>query len=436
MNEKIKTIRAREILSSGAYPTIETIVTLESGITGIASVPFGSSAGRYEALTLLDGDPARYGGRGMLQATHNVNNVIAPEIVGTDTFDQKDIDAQLIALDETPRRENIGGNSILSVSLACARAACKAWALPLYQYIRETYSLAGEKPYLPKPMMVVIEGGCHADDSTDLQEYMVGIRADMDSRDAVRAGIEIYHTLGKVLKAHGYPINVGLEGAYAPAGIPSNKEPLIYIHKAIVDAGYEPMDEVAIALDPAASEFYSDGSYRLEREDRTLSAEQLIRYYEELVREFPIFSIEDGFGEDDWDSWTLLNERLGQSVMNVGDDLTTTNVTRLQKAIDLKAINAILIKPNQVGTLTETVEAVTLAKKHGLKVIVSHRGGGETTDTLIIDLAAAVSADFVKVGPSRGERVVKYNRLMEIDEEVASSSERLPTFNSGQKAAQ
>ena len=423
MNAKIKTIRAREILSSGAFPTIETIVMLESGISGIASVPFGSSAGRYEALTLLDGDPARYGGRGMLKSTHNVNNVIAPAIVGTDVFDQKRIDNQLIALDKTPRREHLGGNSILSVSLACARAASTARAVPLYQYIREAYGLAGEKRSLPNPMMVVIEGGRHADDSTDLQEYMVGIREDVNSHDAVRAGIEIYHALGKVLKAHGYAINVGLEGAYAPAGIPSNKEPLIYIQKAIVDAGYEPMDEVAIALDPAASEFYRDGAYHLERENRTLSAEQLIRYYEELVREYPIFSIEDGLGEDDWDSWRLLNERLGQSVINVGDDLTTTNAARLQKAIDLKAINAILIKPNQVGTLSETVEAVTLAKEHGLMVIVSHRGGGETTDTLIIDLAVAVSADFVKVGPSRGERVAKYNRLMEIDEEVASSSE-------------
>ena len=396
---------------------------LENGITGIASVPFGSSAGKYEALTLLDGDSARYGGRGMLRSIHNVNNVIAPAIVGTDVFDQIGIDAQLIALDATPRRERLGGNSILSVSLACARAACAARAVPLYKYIQQTYRLADKKVSLPKPMMVVIEGGCHADDSTDLQEYMVGIRADVNSRDAVRAGIEIYHTLGKVLKAQGYAINVGLEGAYAPAGIPSNKEPLIYIQEAIVDAGYEPMDEVAIALDPAASEFYRDGSYRLERENRTLSAEQLIYYYEELVSEYPIFSIEDGLGEDDWDSWALLNERLGQRVINVGDDLTTTNVTRLQKAINLKAINAILIKPNQVGTLSETVEATTLAKEHGLKVIVSHRGGGETTDTLIIDLAVAVSADFVKVGPSRGERVVKYNRLMEIDEEVTSLSE-------------
>ena len=423
MNPKIKAIRAREILSSGAFPTIETAVTLESDITGVASVPFGSSAGRYEALTLLDGDPARYGGRGMLKSTYNVNNVIAPAIVGTEVFDQKGIDAQLIALDATARRKHLGGNSILSVSLACARAASASRAVPLYKYIQETYGLAGEVASLPKPMMVVIEGGRHADDSTDLQEYMVAVRAGMNSRDAVRAGIEIYHTLGKVLKAQGYAINVGLEGAYAPAGIPSNKEPLIYIQEAIVDAGYQPMNEVAIALDPAASEFYKDGSYRLDRENRSLSAEQLIHYYEELVGEYPIFSIEDGLGEDDWDSWTVLNERLGQRVMNVGDDLTTTNVTRLQKAIDLKAINAILIKPNQVGTLSETVEATTLAKEHGLKVIVSHRGGGETTDTLIIDLAVAVSADFVKVGPSRGERVVKYNRLMEIDEEIMSLPE-------------
>ncbi len=413
---KIKDIRAREILSTGAVPTVETVVVLENDVMAVASVPFGTSAGRHEALTLVDGDKDRYMGKGMLKAVGTVNDVIAPAIVGMDVEDQQGIDKKLVSLDPSDRRERLGGNSILSVSLAAARAAAAAGAIPLYEHIRRAYGMGGDITSVPMPMMVMIEGGRHAHDSTDMQEYMIGVLGDLKSGDAVRAGIETYHALGAVLKAENLGVNVGLEGAYAPPGIRTNKEPLSYLARAIADAGYSPGEDVGIALDPASSEFYEEGLYDLKKEGRKLTAEQLIAQYEEFAGEFPVFSIEDGLAEDDWESWTVLNGRLGERVMIVGDDLTTTNVARLQKAIRLKAINAILIKPNQVGTLSETVAAVQLAKKNGLRAIVSHRGGGETTDTFIIDLAVATNADFVKVGPSRGERVVKYNRLMEIGE--------------------
>lgn len=415
----IKKIQAREILSTGAFPTIETTVVLNNGVRAKASVPFGSSAGKYEAVTLVDKDPKRYQGLGMLKAVKHVERKIAPEIVGMNVIEQQLIDEKLISLDPTPNRKCLGGNAILSVSLACARAASNAIGMPLYQYIRKTYERKSKQLSLPKPMMVVIEGGRHADNSTDLQEYMVAIVADWKTKDAVRAGIEVYLTLGNVLKNKGYSINVGYEGAYAPTAVISNEEPILLIHEAIKKAGYKVGREVAVALDPAASEFYMNGFYNLERENKKLSSNEMIAYYERLVEKYPIYSIEDGLGEDDWESWTVLRKTLGNQMMIVGDDLTVTNVERLQKAIDLGAINSILIKPNQVGTLSETMATIDLAQKHGLKVVVSHRGGGETDDTFIIDLAVAVNAQFVKVGPSRGERVVKYNRLMEIGAEIA-----------------
>jgi enolase len=267
-------------------------------------------------------------------------------------------------------------------------------------------------------MVVVIEGGQHADNSTDLQEYLVGVTKDRGGRENVRAAIETYLHLKPILKKSGYNTNVGTEGAYAPAGIKSNEEPLGLIEQAIQAAGYQPDEDLGIALDPAASEFYEDGAYNLECEDKQLSSEEMIAYYETLVGKYHIFSIEDGLGEDDWDAWPTMNERLGNKILVMGDDLTVTSVERLQRAIDIGAMNSILIKPNQVGTLSETVEAMELARSHGLKTIVSHRGGGETTDTFIIDLAVAAGADFVKVGPSRGERVIKYNRLMTIADEL------------------
>jgi enolase len=416
---QVKDIRAREILSTGGFPTVETVVTLGSGAVGVASVPYGTSAGKHEAVTLADGDPRRYRGKGMLKAVQNVNEVIAPKIRGLDVVDQHTIDDHLVALDPTPQRKDIGGNAILSVSLACARAASAARGVPLYRHIRDTYQTGGKDFVLPKPMVVVIEGGRHADNSTDLQEYLVGVIKDRGTRENVRAAIEVYLFLGTLLKKKGYSINVGTEGAYAPTAIKSNEEPLALIEEAMEDAGYKPGEDVGIAMDPAASEFVGDdGLYHLARDGQDLSPEDMIGYYECLVNKYCVYSIEDGLGEDDWSAWPVMNERLGAKIMIIGDDLTVTNVDRLQKAIDTRAMNSILIKPNQVGTLTETIAAINLAQFNGLKVVVSHRGGGETTDTLIIDLAAATNADYVKVGPSRGERVVKYNRLMEIADEL------------------
>ena len=419
MGTRIKSVQAREILSTSGYPTLETVVTLEDGTSGIVSVPYGTSAGKHEAITLVDGDPKRYKGKGMLKARDNVNNVIGPKVAGADAFDQRALDEKLVSLDPSPQRANLGGNAILSVSLAAARAAAASRGVPLYKHIREVYDLKYSNYTLPKPMVVVIEGGRHADNSTDLQEYLVGVIKDSGARENVRKAIEVYLTLGKILKEKGYSTNVGTEGAYAPTAIASNEEPLAHIEKAMKDAGYEPGGDVAIAMDPAASEFYGDdGKYHLKRDGKVLSSEEMIAYYQDLVSRYAIFSIEDGLSEDDWDAWPKLNEALGSKIIIMGDDLTVTNVERLKMAIDRKAINAILIKPNQCGTLSETVAAIQLAQSNGLRTVVSHRGGGETTDTFIIDLATATNSDFVKVGPTRGERVVKYNRLMEIADEL------------------
>ncbi|MGQ9603101.1 MAG: phosphopyruvate hydratase [bacterium] len=419
MKTTIKLVRAHEILSTSGYPTIETTVALEDGTTAVVSVPYGTSAGVHEAVTLVDGDPKRYKGKGMLKAVDNVNKVIAPRVIGADAGDQRSIDNLLISLDPSPQRANLGGNSILSVSLACARASANSKQVPLYQHIRQTYGLPHKDYHLPKPMMVVIEGGQHADNSTDFQEYLVGVIADQGARKNVQIGIEVYLTLGKLLKQKGYSTNVGTEGAFAPTAIKSNEEPLMYIEKAISEAGYKPGKDAAIALDPAASEFYSeDGMYHLERDGRVLSSQDMISLYQDLVSRYPIFSLEDGLSEDDWDAWPSLNATLGSKIIVMGDDLTVTNVERLKRAIDLVAINAVLIKPNQCGTLSETIDAICLAQKNGLRTVVSHRGGGETTDTFIIDLAVATNSEFVKVGPTRGERVVKYNRLMEIADEL------------------
>lgn len=418
MPSKVKEIRAHEILSTSAQPTIETVVTLEDGTTVSASVPYGTSAGKYEAVTLADKDPNRYRGKGMLKAAANVNEAIAPKMLGVDATDQRAVDEQLVALDPTPQRGNLGGNSILSVSLACARAGAVAKGVPLYTHIRQCYGLEGRDYVLPRPMVVVIEGGQHADNSTDFQEYLVGVTKDRGGRENVRAAIETYLHLKPILKQHGFNTNVGTEGAYAPAGIKSNRDPLTYIEAAMKAAGYTPGEDLGIALDPAASEFFEDGTYDLACEGEKKTSDEMIAYYEELAGNYCIFSIEDGLGEDDWDAWPVMNAKMGGKIMVMGDDLTVTSVERLQRAIDMKAINSILIKPNQVGTLSETVAAMELARKNGLKTIVSHRGGGETTDTFIIDLAVAAGAYFVKVGPSRGERVVKYNRLMSIADEL------------------
>jgi enolase len=413
---KIKSIKAREILSSGSYPTIETEVILENGVSGTASVPFGASAGKYEAHQLLDNDENRYSGFGMKIAVGNVNDVISPALLGME-FDQRLIDETMIRLDATDRKEKLGGNAILSVSLSVIRAKANANGLELYEQISTEYGLEKGDMKIPMPMAVMIEGGKHADNSTDFQEYIVSAMKGMNADEAVRAFVEIYLKLGKSLKALGYNINVGSEGAYAPFGIDSNYKPLEYINQAIIDSGYE--GKVKISMDPAASEFYREGQYILDVEKRSLSGLELIGYYENMLNSFPIFSIEDGHDQDDWDSWKQMYDKFKDKILIVGDDLTVTNKSRLQLAIERDTINAIIIKPNQVGTLTETIETIKLAKEHDYETIVSHRGGGETTDTFIIDLAVAVGADFVKVGPSRGERVVKYNRLMQIEEKLS-----------------
>jgi enolase len=409
----IKKIRAREILSSGSTPSIEVRCELKSGTVGTASVPYGASAGIHEAFILLDGDE-RFLGKGMLKAVKNVNTKIAKKIIGMDAVNQRKIDTTMIKLDGTKNKKKLGANTILGVSLAVAKASANEHKKPLYQYIRDVFNLKIKKFILPNPMMVVIEGGKHADQSTDLQEYMVSPIGDKSVKENVRAGIEIYLNLKKLLKEKGFSTNVGNEGAFPPSGINDNEVPIKLILEAIRRAGYKPGKDVGISIDAAASEFYKNGKYQLKIENRSLSSKALIDYYLQWLKKYPIITIEDMLHEDDWENWTILTEKA--DIPNIGDDITVTNVKRLQRAINTKAINAILIKLNQIGTLSETVDCCMLARKHNFMTVISHRGGGETNDTAMIDLSVAVNSGFVKVGPSRGERVEKYNRLMEIED--------------------
>ncbi|KKP31513.1 MAG: phosphopyruvate hydratase [Candidatus Staskawiczbacteria bacterium RIFOXYB2_FULL_32_9] len=421
---KIKQIIAREILSSGSTPSVEVKCILESGTVGIASVPYGASAGIREAFVLLDGDKSRFMGKGMLKAVENVNKIIAPVLVGMEGENQKEIDQKIIELDGTERKTNLGANAILGVSLAVARASANDQKLPMYNYIRKAFNLEkygllqGKNYVLPNPMMVVIEGGAHADQSTDLQEYMISMIGNDSVKENVRKGIEIYFTLKKVLKDKGYNSNVGNEGAFAPNGLPTNETPLELIKEAVEKSGYEFGKDVGISLDPAVSEIFENGKYELAKDGKNLNSEEMIEYFENWIEKYPIITLEDALAETDWGNWPKLLEKIGDKVSVVGDDLTVTNPKLLQKVIEEKAINAILIKLNQIGTLSETVECCMLARKNGIMTIISHRGGGETNDTTMIDLAVAVNAGFVKVGPSRGERVEKYNRLMEIEDEL------------------
>lgn len=419
---KIKKIHSREILSSGSTPSIEVKCELASGAIGTASVPYGASAGIHEAFVLLDGDASRYNGKGMLKAVNNVNNIIAKKIIGLDAFEQRIIDEQMIALDGTENKKNLGANAILGVSMAVARAAANEKKVPFYKYIREVFKLPVKDYVLPNPMMVEIEGGKHADQSTDLQEFLISPIGGKNAKENVRYGIEVYLSLKKLLKEKGYSVNVGNEGAFAPAGLKSNEEPLKLFVEAIKKAGFRPGDDVGISLDPATSEIFKDGKYQLKKEGKSLTSEEMIDYFEKWVNRYPIITLEDPLHEDDWENWPKITRRLGKKIPIVGDDLTVTNPKRLQKAIDIKAINSILIKLNQVGTLTETVDCCMLARKHNFMTIISHRGGGETNDVSMIDLAVAVNSGFVKVGPSRGERVEKYNRLMEIEDELGNKA--------------
>ena len=410
-------ITGREILDSRGNPTVEVEVLVEGGYVGRAAVPSGASTGEHEAIELRDGDPGRYLGKGVRKAVANVNDRIAPEVVGMDVLDQLAIDKLLLELDGTPNKSSLGANAILGVSLACAKAAANYLGLPLYRYIGGLYAHR-----LPVPLMNILNGGKHADNNVDIQEFMVVPWGAKTFADALRMGTEVFHHLKAVLKEKGYNTSVGDEGGFAP-DLSSNEEALSLIVAAIERAGYAPGEEVAIAIDAAASEFYQEGKYRLEAErEPEKSASELISFYEGLLDRYPICSIEDGLAEDDWEGWKELTERLGGRVQIVGDDLFVTNIERLQKGIELGVANSILIKLNQIGTLTETLAAVETAKRASYTTIISHRSG-ETEDVTIADLTVAVNAGQIKTGSaSRTDRIAKYNQLLRIEEELGEEA--------------
>ena len=409
----IEDVRAREILDSRGNPTVEVEVFLLSGAVGRAAAPSGASTGVHEAVELRDGDTGRYLGKGVLKAVDNVNTTIADELIGWDALDQVGIDEFLITLDGTPNKGNLGANAILGVSLAVAKAAAAEQGLPLYRYVGGVSART-----LPVPLMNILNGGKHAADSTDLQEFMVAPTGAPSFAEALRWGTEVYHSLKKVLKGKGYSTSVGDEGGFAPS-LGSNEEAVEVILEAIERAGYKPGEDIYIALDPAASEIYHDGRYVLKKEGRELSGEEMVAFYEDWVEKYPIISIEDGLAEDDWEHWTLLVERIGDRVQIVGDDLLVTNVERVERAIKEQAANSLLCKVNQIGTLTEAIAAVHLAQRASWTVVVSHRSG-ETEDTTIADLVVALNAGQIKTGaPCRSDRVAKYNQLLRIEEELA-----------------
>lgn len=420
---KITKISAYEILASGGYPTIEAYVELEDGSRATASVPYGASAGSHEATVMMDEDASRWNGKGMQKAISNINTVLAPALMGKDAYDQRAIDQLMLDLDGTPNKAKLGGNAILALSIAVANAAASSKKVELYRHIIDTFQTGVDLKTLPQPMVVAIEGGKHADETTDLQEFCFSASRKASVAENVRMIMECYHALAKVLKKNKLSTNVGNEGAFAPNGIPTNEAPFTYMLEAITQAGYKPKEEVGFSIDAAASEFYQEGKYNLAVEKRTLTADELIAYYESWMKKYPIVTIEDMLHEDDWDNWTKLKVITDKyNVELIGDDLTVTNPVRLQKAIDQNAISAILIKLNQIGTLTETVDCCLLAKKHGLMTTTSHRGGGETNDATMVDVAVAVGSAFIKVGPTRGERVSKYNRLMAIERQLSNES--------------
>jgi len=412
---RIARLAAREILDSRGHPTIEVDVVLENGQVGRAAVPSGASTGQHEALELRDGDPARYGGKGVTKAIRHVHDLIAPALVGKDVEQQALIDQTLIALDGTENKGRLGANAILGASLAVAKAAAAARGTPLYRY------LGGHTAtILPVPLMNVINGGAHADNNVDFQEFMIVPVGAATFAEAMRFGAETFHSLSRVLKAHGYSTAVGDEGGFAPR-LRSNVEAIELILEAIAKAGYRAGSQVALALDPAASEFLDAGKYVFRKSDgSTRDAEGMIRFYAEWVRQYPIVSIEDGLAEDDWRGWKLLTTELGTKIQLVGDDLFVTDIRRLTRGIDEGAANAILIKLNQIGTLTETLQTMELAKSAGYRTVISHRSG-ETEDTTIAHLAVATAAGQIKAGSlSRTERICKYNQLLRIEEELGS----------------
>ena len=419
----IEDVIAREILDSRGNPTIEVEVLLMGGERGIAAVPSGASTGVHEAVELRDGDKSRYGGKGVLKAIRNVNDTISDAIVGLDASDQVMLDEVMIGLDGTPNKANLGANAILGVSLAVAKAAANAQQVPLYRYLGGVSART-----LPVPMMNILNGGKHADNSTDMQEYMVLPVGAPTFRDALRMGAEVYQGLKKVLHGKKLNTNVGDEGGFAPS-LGSNREALEVIVDAIEAAGYKPGVDIFLGMDPAASEFYENGKYVLAREGRTLTSSEMVDLYAQWISEYPIITIEDGLSEDDWDGWKLLRQRLGNRIQLVGDDLFVTNTARLKRGIQEQSANSILIKLNQIGTLTETLEAIEMAKRAAFTAVVSHRSG-ETEDTTIADLVVATNAGQIKTGaPARSERVAKYNRLLVIEDELGDETARYAGFS-------
>ena len=412
MSFTITSITARQILDSRGNPTVEADVTLEGGTLGRAAVPSGASTGSGEALELRDGGAA-YGGKAVTKAVANIKNTIAPALIGKDASNQKAIDEAMFALDGTENKSNLGANAVLAVSLAAAKAAANEKRQPLHQYVAEMTNSAQN---LPLPMMNIMNGGAHAAFATDIQEFMIIAKSADSVARAVQMGAEVFHSLAKVLKAKEYPTTVGDEGGFAPRVKNGNREPLELISEAVAAAGYKLGEDIVLALDVASSEFYADGKYDLKCEGRTLTREEMVDWLASLVDEFPIVSIEDGLAEDDWDGWKLLQERIGDRVQLVGDDLLVTNVTLLKRAIDEKAANAILIKPNQIGSLTETIAAVKMAQEAGWNTVMSHRSG-ETEDVTISHLAVGLGCGQIKTGSlSRTDRVAKYNELIRIAE--------------------
>ncbi|GAB4569156.1 MAG: phosphopyruvate hydratase [Anaerolineae bacterium] len=416
MTTLIEDVIAREILDSRGNPTVEVEVVLSGGDVGRAAVPSGASTGVHEAVELRDGDKSRYGGKGVLKAVQNVNEIIAEELIGWDALDQVGIDEFLVGLDGTPNKGRLGANAILGVSLAVAKAAAAAVGLPLYRYIGGVSART-----LPVPMMNILNGGKHAVDSTDLQEFMIMPAGASSFSEALRWGAETYHALKKVLAKRGYSTNVGDEGGYAPS-LKSNAEAIEVILEAIETAGYKPGEDILIALDPASSEIYENGKYVLKKEGRELSSEEMVQFYVDWVEKYPIISIEDGMAEDDWDGWKMLTQALGDRVQLVGDDLLVTNVERVKRAIEEKACTALLCKVNQIGTLTEAIAAVEMSHRAGWAAIVSHRSG-ETEDATIADLVVALNTGQIKTGaPARTDRVAKYNQLLRIEEELGDTA--------------
>ncbi|MBA7469014.1 Enolase [subsurface metagenome] len=412
-------IFAREILDSRGNPTIEVETVLDCGVTGRAAVPSGASTGAFEAVELRDGDKKRYMGRGVQKAVENVNSFIAPELEGMDAIYQREIDQAMLDVDGTNNKSKLGANAILGVSLSVAKAAALAMDLPLYKY------LGGVNAHiLPLPMMNILNGGKHADNSVDLQEFMIMPIGASTFSEALRMGTEVFHNLKTVLKKDGLSTAVGDEGGFAP-DLKTNEDAIKYIIKAIEKAGFKPGKDIYIALDPAATEFYKGGKYNLKGEGKVLTPTEMVDYYKNLTEKYPIISIEDGMAEEDWDGWKKLTDKIGSKVQLVGDDLFVTNTARLKKGIELGVTNSILIKVNQIGTLSETLDAIEMAKTAGYTAVISHRSG-ETEDTTIADMVVGVNAGQIKTGaPSRTDRVSKYNQLLRIEEDLGSEARYL-----------